>query len=195
MLELMVSMGIMFLISTMIAGNQSQYTSGASLKNIANDLGLSLRQAQVYGISVKEISPESNEFTAGYGVAFDLAEDDKSFIFFADRDRDGAYDDSWSCASGGESECLDKTVLLSGNYISDLCVIDDNENYSCGSDELSIIFLRPAIEARIYEGGGEIGSGEIGACVELGAVDGRKYSVEVYTTGQISVATDGCGAN
>lgn len=189
--EMMVSVAIMVVISTIIAGNQSKYTSGASLKNVANDLGLSLRQAQVYGISVKELNPGSETFSTGYGVAFDLTGapvgDDKSFIFFADRNTppNGQYDGTWDCPLGGSSECLDKTLLNSGNYISDLCVIEALGENCDDITSLDISFLRPAIEARIFYNGGS--TGVRGARIELRSPDGKQNSVTVYTTGQISV--------
>lgn len=185
----MVSVAIMVVISTIIASNQSTYTSGASLKNVANDLSLSMRQAQVYGISVKELTPGSNTFTTGYGMSFDLSAapvgDDKSFIFFADRDVDGVYSDTWDCPLGGASECLDKTVLTSGNYVSDLCIIDASGENCDGITRLDISFVRPAIEAKIYYNGGS--TGVRGARIMLSSPDGKDNSVVIYTTGQISV--------
>jgi prepilin-type N-terminal cleavage/methylation domain-containing protein len=187
--EMMISVAIMVIITTVIASNQSSYTSGASLKNVANDLSLSMRQAQVYGISVKEVTPGLEEFTVGYGMAFDLTAapvgDDKSFIFFADRDVDGKYDDTWDCPLGGTSECLDKTVLTAGNHISDLCIIDALGENCEGITSLDISFARPAIEAKISYNGGS--PGVRGARIELSSLDGKTNSVVVYSTGQISV--------
>jgi prepilin-type N-terminal cleavage/methylation domain-containing protein len=186
--EMMISVAIMVIITTVIASNQSSYTSGASLKNVANDLSLSMRQAQVYGISVKEVTPGLEEFTVGYGMAFDLAAapvgDDKSFIFFADRDVDGVYDNTWEC-SLSDTECLDKTVLTAGNHISDLCIIDASGENCDGITSLDISFARPAIEAKISYNGGS--TGVRGARIVLSSLDGKTNSVVVYTTGQISV--------
>lgn len=186
MLELMVSVGIMIVISTVIASSQSTYSSGASLKNVANGLSLSLRQAQIYGISVREFTAGPSSFSAGYGVAFNLdavpTGDDKSFLFFADRNPlNGQYDGTWNC----DNECLDKTVLQGGNYISDLCVIAQGGGENCDVSDLDISFLRPAIEARIYYNGGS--TGVSGAKIELKSPDGKENTVTIYTTGQISV--------
>lgn len=186
-LELMVSVGIMVVISTVIVANQSTYSSGASLKNVANDLGLSLRQAQVYGISVKEFNPGSSIFNTGYGIAFNLSAspvgDDKSFIFFADRDVDGQYDSTWDCPLGGASECVDKTTIPAGNYIYDICVIEPGGE-NCDVTRLEISFIRPAIEAKIYYDGL---TGVRGARIELRSAEGKSNSVVIYTTGQVSI--------
>lgn len=186
-IELLVSIAIMVIISTIVASSQSRYTSGASLKNVANDIGLSLRQAQIYGISVKELGAGTEVFTSGYGLAFNIESapsgDDKGFIFFADENSDGVYDEGWECPIN--SECLDKTVLTAGNVISDLCIIV-GENEDCGNiTDLNISFVRPAIEAKIYYNGGM--TGVTGARIELTSLNGEENTITVYTTGQISV--------
>jgi prepilin-type N-terminal cleavage/methylation domain-containing protein len=191
--ELMVSVTIMVIISTMIAGNQSTYSSGAALKNIANDLALSLRQAQIYGISVREFSPGSNTFNVGYGVSFNTNSvpngDTGSYVFFADRDKDGNYDNDSACAALPGTECLDKVVFGSGNYLSDLCTLDLNNNNVCNTGQLDITFVRPAIEARIIMNGTQ---NNRGACIEISSKDGKVNSVLVYNTGQVSVRDNPC---
>lgn len=194
-IELVVSVGIMMALSTIIALNQSRYTSGAELKNIANNLGLSLREAQVYGISVKGVSVGSNNFSnfgVGYGLSFNTSGSgaDSSYIFFSDKSSSGVmngqYDSGWTCPSGGTSECLDKITMSTGNRISNLCVIDQSDIESCSTGKLDISFTRPAIEAKVYWNGSA--SGIKGARIELSSADGTKHhSVVVYTTGQISI--------
>lgn len=183
----MISVIIMIIISTVVAGSQSRYTSGASLKNVANNIGLSIRQAQIYGISVKELTPGSEDFSVGYGLSFNTSflGDNKAYIFFADRNGNGTYSGTWDCPISGSSECLDKTPLTAGNIVSDLCIIDSGGEVCNGIDKLDISFVRPAIEAKIYYNDGV--TGVIGAKVILSSPDGRTNSVTVYTTGQVSI--------
>lgn len=189
LLELIVSIGIMLVISSVIISGQGRYTSGVSLRNVANDLGLSLRQAQIYGVSVKELAPGGGNFNVGYGIAFNTATppsgDEQSFIFFADRNGNGIYDGTWDCPLGPTSECLDKTTLTSGNHVSDLCIIASGVETCEDISRLDISFVRPAIEARIYYNGGAMGAS--GAEVKLGSLDDRENSVTIFSTGQISV--------
>ena len=192
----MVSVGIMVTLSALIAFNQSHYTSGAELSNIANDLSLSLRQAQVYGISVKEVTPGSNDFNVGYGVAFNITGGGSpgSYIFFADRGvQNKLYDNDWSCPSGSGSECLDKVTLTGGNYIQQLCSLDASGNKGCGIGRLDITFVRPATDAHIIFDGDIAGSsGYTGACVEITSTENKSHWVSVLTTGQISVDSPSC---
>ncbi|MBX4195659.1 hypothetical protein KW796_01730 [Candidatus Parcubacteria bacterium] len=189
----MITVGVMLALTSIIGFNQSRYTSGAALKNLANNLGLSLRQAQVYGISVKEYSPgAAGGFSAGYGVEFDISSggDNTSYIFFADRSPlNGRYDGNFTCPIGGASECLDKITMSGGNTVSKLCtIVDASGTESCnGITRLDISFVRPAIEAKISYNGGPADPSLKGARVELTSIDGKKNSVVVYVTGQISV--------
>jgi len=214
-MELMVSLSIMVTISTVVAMNQRQFGAGAALKNIVNNLSLSLRQAQVYGISVKEYSTgfqsayTTSTFNAGYGVHFNInpptTGDNTSYVFFADRVRivgtattspNGMYGSGISCPAFGTgnppSECLEKIILSMGHTISALCTIR-NGTEDCGNTSLDISFKRPEVEARIIFNGDETGSAGLSvACAEVSSSDGKKNSVVVYTTGQISVRGVAC---
>jgi prepilin-type N-terminal cleavage/methylation domain-containing protein len=192
LIELLVSMGIMLAITATIAFNQSHYTSDAELKNLANNLGLSLRQAQVYGISVKEVSAGSLNFDVGYGVVFDTTPSGSrdAYISFADRNnptRDGIYDNNWSCPINPTSECLDKTALSQGNTVSSLCAIYANIE-DCSPTRVDITFLRPETEARvIFNSDPSAMPDARGARIVLSSADGKTHSVSVYVTGQISI--------
>ncbi|MEK7194161.1 MAG: hypothetical protein AAB660_00535, partial [Patescibacteria group bacterium] len=77
--ELLVSIAIMLVITTVVALNSKQFGAGATLKNIVNNLSLTLRQAQIYGVSVKQFNADPsqtyniNNFNSGYGVHFDIS--------------------------------------------------------------------------------------------------------------------------
>ncbi|MHB1330840.1 MAG: type II secretion system protein, partial [Minisyncoccota bacterium] len=206
-IELIVSIFIMIVITTVITSNQSQYTSQATLKNLANNLSLNLRQAQVYGISVKEVTPNTNQpwtltgFSSGYGVNFNLNStgDNNSYILYVDKDpnqnpavnpnANGLYQNGISCPKDSTSECLDRVYLGTGYIISDLCtVISGVEN--CNITVLDISFIRPNIEAKIFSN--QIATPRNVGCIELSSVDARTMSVVVYTTGQISVRNMTC---
>jgi len=214
-MELLVSIAIMAIITAVVASNESQFGSGATLKNISNNLSLSLRQAQIYGISVKEFSPGSyqaysiNSFNAGYGVSFNLnaspGGDNTAYIFFADRkpaapptaNPDGLYGSGVSCPIFGSgnppSECIDKTALTQGHTISALCTVRSGVE-DCENTRLDVSFIRPAVEAKIIFNADIPGSASLNlACVEISAPDGKRNAVVVYTTGQISVRVMSCG--
>jgi len=199
LIELVVSIGIMGVILTTVLTSQSNYTSGSALRQIADDISLSLRQAQVYGISVSQLS---GTFDSGYGIEFRMPNaggDNSSYVLFADGKSPGVQnwvnDSSWSTCDG---ECLQKTTLTRNNVIKELCYIplvgheqDGTPSYPCTIGHAYITFLRPATEAHIslYDNSGsQISINEIkGVRIRLMSPDGGLKSVVVYTTGQISV--------
>lgn len=202
LVELMVSVGIMLFITSVVLLNQGQYTSNISLTNLANDISLTIRQAQIYGVSVKELTTGSGDFSSAYGVDFNIGAtgSNNAYIFFADRgvSKDGFYDDLWSCPIGGSSECLQKITLTSGNTISQLCMIRASDGGKCSGnisqivDRADITFQRPSNAANMvfFNGGSEIPADPSIRGVQItvtSASPGLTHSVIVYTTGQISV--------
>ncbi len=199
--EMLVSIGIMLLITGVVLLSQGKYSSNISLTNLANDISLSIRQAQIYGVSVKELSTGSGDFSSAYGVDFNttVSGSNTAYIFFADRGtpKNSYYDNAWSCPIGGTSECLEKINLTSGNTISRLCIIRKNDNGVCANssgvlvDHIDITFIRPSNAANIlyFNNGGQIpgNSNYIGAEITVSSASGLTRSVVVYETGQISV--------
>ncbi|MDB5254033.1 MAG: hypothetical protein JWL80_99 [Parcubacteria group bacterium] len=190
----MVSIGIMLAITATVLLNQNKYTAGASLKNNANDLSLIVRQAQIYGISVKELSSGSGNFTSAYGVVFDISGTGSatSYIFFADSfAQNNDYDGNFTCPIGGTSECLGKFNLSTNNSINRLCVILSNGSTDCTLKRFAVSFLRPDTDTifKMYDsaGLGIVYPGSVGVQVELVSTNGALRYVKIYNTGQISV--------
>lgn len=192
--ELLVSMGIAVSILTVVIVNQSTYIDGASLRNLADNISLSLSQAQIYSTGVKEVYTGSNEFTAAYGMEFNITSsgNNNSYIFFADRGaKNRIYDNGWACPIGGASECLEKTVISNGNVISQLCHIPTSGPEDCTIGRIDITFQRPDTNAIIVffnMGGGQVNfSNTRGARIQVRSPAGKYNSIIVYNTGQISV--------
>ncbi len=184
----------MTVILSVIALGQTKYTSVASLKYDANTISLSTKQAQVYGIGVREFA---------YGVHFNLVPGSNgqvttrnSYIFFADRGvRNNVYDSPGSCPINSTSECVESVSLSRGNSINSLCVIlstDITDVGTCSSiGRVDVTFLRPSTDARMVFfdlSGNQISTSPVrGARINLISLDGRTNSIIIYTTGQISV--------
>lgn len=197
------SLAIMIAISTMVAGGQKQFGAGATLKNIVNNLSLTLRQAQIYGISVKQIGTHTTNtvsaFSSGFGLHFNTASDNTAYIFFVDKDPNlnpkvnpnpnGLYGSGMNCPTDSTSECLEKIVLSQGHTVSALCTIESGVE-NCSNSALDITFVRPAVEAKIIFNQDGVLRGV--ACVEISSLEGKRNSVVVYTTGQISVKQLSC---
>ena len=195
LVELLVSISIMLVITSVVLFNQGSYTSAISLTNLANDISLTIRQAQIYGVSVAELQTGSNDFSSAYGVDFNISNtgSNNAYIFFADRGavKDGYYDGPWSCPVGGSSECLQKSNTTTGNTISKLCLLYTNSPKDCTLSRVDITFLRPNTDANMvfFNSGGGIMSpvNVLGAEVDIVSTSGGAHSIVVYTTGQISV--------
>lgn len=193
-MEVLVSMGIIVAMLSVVLPSQTTYTGRAALNNAADNIYLSIREAQVYGVGVKEFTPGSVEFAVSYGVSFNTTSSGSrdAYISFADRGvLNQKYDSGWSCPIGGSSECISKTTLNGVITIGDICYIRNNGTESCVVNGVDITFKRPDTKAVIQffnSAGNPMPVPNLkGAKIELIAPDGQIRTILVYTTGQISV--------
>ena len=188
LVELIVSLGIIVVILSLVLSNQSKYTDGTMLTGLADDISLSLSQAQIYGISVREFSPGSSEFE----IAYTSQGDSSSYLYFADRGAvNHVYDSGWNCPTDTSSECISKTSITRGNAIIKLCAIPDSGPDFCDVGRLDVTFLRPLPDASLVFfdlTGAPLSLSSIkGAKIEVGSPSGATRSVSVFASGQISV--------
>jgi prepilin-type N-terminal cleavage/methylation domain-containing protein len=193
LVELLVSVAIVTLIMTIVIVNQSRYSEATVLSNTVSSLALAAREAQVYGVSVREVSAGSNEFTAGYGLEFNLSGGtNDAYIGYADRGaKNYMYDGDWSCPVGGLSECLYKTTLQSNLVISAICSIDTSDNEDCTLSRAAVTFVRPDTDAHLAlfsSSGFQLATTNIKAVrIKITSPSNVTRSVYMYTTGQISI--------
>lgn len=194
--EVLVSLGIVVSILSVIVLNQSKYVDGAALGNLADEISLTISQAQSYGIAVRELTPGSSDFSASYGISASLLPGNggsgSSYIFFADRNANLAYDGDWTCPVGGASECLQRVDMQYGNILDSICVVRTNDADQCNSVlRVDIIFVRPDTAAVLtfYNNSGQLYSPPNlkGVRVNLKSPGNATKSVVVYLSGQISV--------
>lgn len=192
-LELIVTVSILSVILTVIVYNQSTYTDGLALSNLADEVSLTISQAQAYGIGVREFAPGSSEFSASYGLVFNLSGSGSkdAYIYFADRSPgNGIYDGDWSCSIGGASECLEKIAISRNNQLDSLCIVRSSNPDYCNIDSIYITFARPKPEANLlfFNGIAPVNFPDaIGAKIVLSSPGGASRAVIVYSTGQTSV--------
>ena len=196
LVELLVSISIVALILTTILSSQTKYTDRLALSNLANEVSLTISQAQAYGSGVREFSPGSGEFSASYGLTFSLlgSGSNMAYLSFADRNGNKVYDGDWSCPIGGASECLEKVNISRDNYIDELCRVRNNpvNPYQCEIGRIDISFTRPNLEAQIKffnQSGNPVEDNPefIGARISVRSPGGANRSIIVYYTGQVSV--------
>lgn len=196
LVELLVSISIMSLISTVIIYNHQKFNDNLEITNLSYEVALALRQAQIYGVSTKEFkegTTEEERFNTPYGIYFNVRTYPTSFIFFADKDKDGRYIGSGAtCVSSAGDVCLEKTNIGKGNRILEICELDSANNWECDGNRLDtafITFQRPEPDARLKVNGGV---DPIAVKICLVSPQDRIKEIVVYPTGQISIYDGDC---
>ena len=185
LIELLVVTAILIVISSLILVNNGRFGGVILLENLAYDLALSVRQAQVYGISVRQFG--SGNFSVGYGMHFAISSP-TTYVLFADAiSQNGLYD---GCPSQASCELVESKNIERGYYISDLCVATGGGSETCGISSLDIFFRRPEPDAHISANGisgiGNPAALQARGRVILSSPRGDSRSVVVEATGQIS---------
>ncbi len=93
LVELLVVSLIIVFITAFVLFRQQGFNSATLLRSLSYGVALSVRQAQVYGVSVRESAVGSNVFAAGYGVHFGNTGlvDSSHYVLFADANGNGQY--------------------------------------------------------------------------------------------------------
>lgn len=179
--ELIVVVAIVSLFGTVTISKYSDFENNTLLTTLAQDVALSVRQAQLFGVSVRGVG---SDFTIGYGVYFDL-EDPDTYILFADTaGADSLYSES-------DTE-IDIYTLGNGHTISDIRQVGgpNGEEYT----ELHLVFRRPdpgsEVALQIEGSSGHVDrTGEI-VEIDVTSTTGETRTIRVTPTGQISVKMD-----
>ena len=163
-------------VSGVVLVNNNRFGGQVQLENLAYDVALSIRQAQVYGISVQRYGADN--FSSGYGMHF-TTDDNVHYELFADADEDGFF-------TTNENVPPSPYTIRSGFQISHLCAPEGADATSCTHvSKLDIIFIRPEPGAFIRKNG-ESTTME-SARIVLSSPRGDIMSVTVGANGQISV--------
>jgi prepilin-type N-terminal cleavage/methylation domain-containing protein len=179
LMELLVVTGIIVIISALLLVNHNQFGGRALLENLAYDVGLSIRQAQVYGIAVRQYG--SGNFDVGYGMYFDAALPTR-YDLFGDADASGI-------AEPGESIPPSPYTIGRGYFIYKLCAPAGSDAETCTAvSRLDILFRRPEPDAYIGKNGvSGVAQPQESARIVFRSPRGDETSVVVEVTGQISV--------
>lgn len=194
LIELLVVVSILVVITGLMLISNNKFGGKILLENLAYDIALTARQAQVYGISVRQFEGGSeNTFNLGYGVYFSTSdEDDRQYILFGDVNRDGLWQ---------ADEDVDLYTIERGYEIEKICVPAGVNAEDCQADansKVHIIFRRPEPDACISVGNTssvQYGSedddltcnGEDSARIVLISPRGDLASVVIESSGQIHV--------
>lgn len=197
LIELLVAIVIFVITTGIVIFSQNKFDNGILLDNLAYDIAITVRQAQSFGVNVKESSGgSSNVAFPPYGVFFDLNQSNKNFILFSDPvidpntgEADLKYTGDPSCPAN-DSECIQKYSIKRGSYIKSLCSVDTSGN-CVQTDQLTILFKRPNPDALIYNNQDEriVNNAKLQAKITVSSADGlATKDIVVTNVGQIYVA-------
>jgi len=203
LIELLVTTSIFIIISVVVLVNYPEANGRIALRLLAQKMALSIREAQVYGVSVRVT--ESGKFP-DYGMFIPIGSGDQ-YTLFADIDADGILDDNQSCsgeAGAAFGECVERYTITGQNRILAICYDLDpeeamNPGQNCNTQHakslsaLTVLFRRPNPEA-MMTGSVSSESGTVDNVAEAYVVLGRTGDepsrnkvVMITSTGQISV--------
>lgn len=215
LLELLIAVTLFGIITGGVLLSYSRVGEQLFVTSLAYETALSFRQAQSYGVSVRQFQGGgASTFDAAYGLYFESGSD-KEFVLFADGNGSGSrlhYDglhDASGCVSGSGSECVGVVRVERGNRILKFCGVlpadggrdrpDEEKREECNTLStpplnpspsiayLDVLFLRPNPDALIRTDRSGVGERYKAARVYLASPRGEKRVVEVVSTGQISI--------
>lgn len=174
LIELIVSISIIIIISSVALFNQAKFSSDILISNMAYEIALIIRQAQVYGTSSKGNEDAltlqgSEQYRVGYGVHFadDNGEKPGSFLTFVDVPNQGGASSPGENTTFNYQFDIDNTYgptdvqtltslvdLTQGQKIRRFCAYSSTEqkcwDTSYGSNmSLDIVFVKPNPDAHI----------------------------------------------
>lgn len=191
LMEMLVVIGIIVLISGVVLTNNSRFGGVVQLQNLAYDIALSVRQAQVYGISVQRFGTGST-FAAAYGMHFAVSSPN-TYVLFGDVNSplNGVYD-----PGGAIPELVQSTTIQSGYTIAGLYATPIS-GAEVSISSLDVTYRRPEPDAYISRNGDQITfnakgkyvSGTLNeqARIVVKSPRGDLKSIVISSNGQISV--------
>lgn len=191
LIEMITVLGIFTIITTVVIFNYNKFRSDTILINMAYEVALSIREAQIYGVSVRNGGPGS--YKDPYGIY--LPTNSAEYFLFIDKSTplDGKFSGT-SCASTAGDTCAIPYTLQRNVKITDIKRVDTSgATVTCTMSEnnvtggLSVLFNRPNPEPVITgKTVGPMNQAEI----TIQAPEGTKRYVEIYTNGQIAVLSN-----
>jgi len=202
-IELVIVIAIVSVVSSVLIFNYSGFSTSVSIRNLSQEMALSIRKAQTYATSVQSVNSVVNDTTLfpAYGISFSLNQPTsditlpttKRFVLFADIPDvsnplgDKIYTSDGECGVPSfDSECLESFGIATSDRIIRLCT----DITGCASDmTVNVLFRRPSPDALICIVQGSACSSSTPSYLEIvvQSVRGDERTILVWNTGQISV--------
>ncbi|MEK7460541.1 MAG: prepilin-type N-terminal cleavage/methylation domain-containing protein [Patescibacteria group bacterium] len=173
LIELMVTIGIFSVITSVVLTNYRGFIVNANFSNASESVVIALREAQVYGVGTKKsaVVCGTSNFTCAFGVHIDTT-DRNSFTVFADVNDNKIYD-----APGEKVETVNFPLGTSIQSLSCAPIV-------C-SARLDVTFKRPNPDAFIADTALQ---GVSYDSATIGLTNGiRNSTITISTAGQMSL--------
>ncbi len=198
LIELLISLAIISIISAIVLVRFNSFDSGVLLKNTAHEVAMSIRQAQIYSVSVVNTNTGGvANYRYPFGVTFSSGESTYTFFRFTHETISPYYD---IAETSPEAEMVNVFTMPKNIKISAVCVKVSGQTdpvcESSSSGRLDISFRRPEFSALFnIKGIGALADGNPGiewANVKLQSVNNSTVTwvVNIGLLGQISVYKD-----
>ncbi len=178
LIELLVSISIMALVSSVIFIRQSSFNGAVLLRSQAYEIALQAREVQLYAVSA---IGDTGSFRDRYGLYFNTTSpNNTTYNVFRDSDDDEFYDVNEQFGIQGR---LDRRF--------EIRAVRTVGGAAITGTELVVLFERPNFDARFYDSTGELLSDrveiDIALIGESGTGPGVVRTLEITSTGQIAV--------
>ncbi len=192
LIEIIVVMSFFVILTSVVMFKYKDFDDTVVLDNQVLDIALTIREAQVRALSSQQAPGGtvilSGDFRYAYGVHFDKTWDTNSFALYVDKDPSDSknhwFDDGDFACNNSAEECVRKTTLSAGYFISAICTTDSSIE-SCTAINASVSFQRPRLDGIILTVAS--GSEHESFRLEVTSPNNQKKSVRVTKAGQIYV--------
>lgn len=206
--ELIVVISIMSILIAISLLNYTAIQEKVQMKNLANDMGLKIIEAQKTAISGKMplstdiYSDYEDGWRPSYGIYFNLEENyndpeegnypgKKVFYYFVDLDqRQGERGlkniDDCVLKTG---ECIDVYIIKKTDYISEIVLFDNNGDVVFNTHKgINIVYTRPNQSAFFYdENGQKIGDVDSMEILLKNENESTTSSIKVFSSGRVQI--------
>jgi prepilin-type N-terminal cleavage/methylation domain-containing protein len=211
LIEMLVVVAIFAVVATVLLFNYSSFSTSVGVRNLSEEIGLSVRKAQTYATSVRSIAGTNgitSDMFPAYGESFSVNETAQqvydptstNFPLFVDvadsamNTSNNIYNNNGICGNPASGqECVESFGVTTGVKIISLCTDVPYAN-SCltasTGGRVNVVFHRPSPDAVICV------ETSTGACnaqsasylkITLQSPKGLQRVVTIWNTGQISV--------
>lgn len=170
LVELMVSISIMTLVTTVVLVRQSAFNGAVLLRNQAYEVAFAIRQAQLLAVSGKDT-------VRRYGVHFSTGALGQQYVLFSDNNGNNFYTNGEEIGQTGR---LDSRFKVRGLYL---------DNNTSDEGVMSVVFERPNFDSEVCTAPNTCDS--VPAFIDIAIADSEEGDTDVSDVRRVQVSPAG----